>query len=235
MRVRALALAGVSALLLTACGSDSSDDGTSSPPFSSGPSTSAQSGPELVAAAADALEEAGSVRLEGNVPTGQGQTDVDLRLSGEEAAGSMSVEGQTIGVIVADGSAYLQADGEFWADQGAPASVVDRLDGAWVLAPSDSGVGLGGLTVPRLAEELRQPSEGTIEDEVTSGEVDGEPVWEIRSSDGAVLRVAAEGTPYPLVFERSGDEAGVMRLSEFGAVEPIEAPEDFLDLSDLGG
>ncbi|SEP00063.1 hypothetical protein [Trujillonella endophytica] len=236
MRVRALALAlaGAAALTLTACGDDSADDGSFTP-LSSSPTAGVQSGPELITAAADALAQAGSVRLQGTVPVGEGTTDVDLQLIGEDAAGSLTVAGATVQVVVVGGDAYVQADAAFWAAQELPPAAVAQLEGVWVLAPAEGGAALGVLTLARVVTEFRRPAEGADGAEVTTGNLEGQPVWEVRSADGAVMRIASEGTPYPLELERTGLQAGIMRLSEFGVVPPIQAPAEFLDLSSLAG
>jgi hypothetical protein len=243
MRLRALALAGLTTVLLTAC--SSTIEGVASPagsvPGSTGTAEPARSGeagdltgPELQEAAISALEDADAVRVEGTITTDGEQADVDLRLRGSDVAGTMTVLGAEVEIIAADGSVYMRADADFWVLSGAPAGIAATLADRWVSTPAEAGNAFGDLTVAGLVEEMRDPG-ATIEDEVSTAELDGEPVWELTDSGGDVMLVAAEGAPYPLQITSTGAEPGILRLSEFGTVAPIEPPADHVDLEDLGG
>ncbi len=240
MRIRALALAGLTALLLTACGgdSDSSDGGSGGSVSDVAASQAAadRSGPQIVGAAADALEQADAFRMQGSMVIEPGPAEVDLHVQGSDLVGSFVFGGQTVRIIALDGAVYMQAPASFWTDQGAPAAMASRLGGTWVMSPAEEGSEFAEFSVASVAEELRSPSDGaTVAEEAVATSLDGLPVWEIRDSVGSVMHVAAEGEPYPLQITKTGAEAGVMRLSEFGTVAPIEPPADFLDLSDLAG
>ncbi|WP_029434168.1 hypothetical protein [Blastococcus sp. URHD0036] len=241
MRLRALALAGLSTVLLTACGS--TIDGSASPAgtLGAGPGPSAPAdaasdaptGPELNEAAIDALEQAGSVRIAGSMTMDGEQAEMDLRLSGDDVAGSMTVQGFTVQLLVVGGAFYMQAPEEMWTSQGVPPVMAAGLAGTWVLVPGGEQE-FADFSIAGMVEEMRSPG-ATIEEEVGDSELDGQPVHELRDSEGAVMLVAAVGPPYPLQFSKTGAEAGVVRLSEFGTVAPIDPPADFLDLEDLGG
>lgn len=233
MRLRALALAGLSALLLTAC--STTIEGSASPagPVSGVPGTAAPSGPELSGAAVEALAQAGSVRIAGSMTVDGAPTDLDLRLRGDDAAGSMTLQGFTVQMLVVDGALYMQAPEEMWTAQGVPSFMAVELGSTWVLVPAGAQ-DFADFSFAGMVAELRSP-DATIEDEVIATELDGQPVWEMRDSDGTVVLVAAVGEPYPLQMTNTGPEAGVMRFSEFGGVAPIEPPADYLDLEDFGG
>jgi hypothetical protein len=234
MRVRALVLAGLSAVVLTACGGGSSDDAAGSSSASASSTQAAPHGPELAAAAADALQQAGAVRMQGQVPLDGQVGDVDLRLQGQDVAGSMGIGGQTVQIVLTGGSLYMQASPEFWAAQGMPEEMAGTFADTWVLAPADAAGGLGDFSLDGFVTELRSPSDATVEDEVVADEVDGTKVWVVRDSDGSLLHVAAEGTPYPLRITKKGTDGGTLTFSDFGVVAPITAPSDYLDLSELG-
>ncbi|WP_409330353.1 hypothetical protein [Trujillonella humicola] len=234
MRVRALALAGLSALLLSACGA-TVVDGQASPAArvsSAAPAAAELPGPELADAAADALEAAGSVRVQGSMGMHGSKADLDMRLQGGDVDASMVVDGQSMRILMSRGTLYLQAAASFWEQQGLPDPLIDAMAGTWVRTPPDPLLGAEEMTLAVLAAEIRSPTGATIAEEVTTGELDGKPVWLVASSDGSVLAIAAEGTPYPL--ETSTPVMGSVRLSAFGGVEPIVPPADFLDLGDLG-
>ena len=63
---------------------------------------------------------------------------------------------------------------------------------------------------------------------------DGDPVVVVPDDSGGSLVVAGEGEPYPLEVVGSEDE-GTLTLGEFGEEQDITAPEDPLDLADIGG
>lgn len=235
MRARALALAGLSAVLLSACGT-TAVEGQASPAAgvtSVTPAMAELSGPELADAAADALEAAGSVRVQGSMGMYGSKADLDMRLQGGDVDAEMVIDGQRMRILLSGGDLYLQAAASFWEQQGLPGSLVDAMADTWVLTPPDPLLGAEEMTLAVLAAELRSPTGATIAEQVTAGELDGEPVWLVESSDGSVLAIAAEGTPYPLETTTPG--MGSARLSAFGAVEPIVPPADFLDLGDFGG
>jgi hypothetical protein len=244
MRLRALALAGLSTVLITACSSTiegaaspassaEGSTGTAEPTRGSGESDD-PTGPELEEAAISALEDADAVRVVGTITTDGEQAEVDLRLRGSDVAGTMTVLGASVEIIVVDGAVYMRASADFWIRSGAPAGIAATLAGTWVTAPAESADGFEDLTVAGLVEEMRSPG-ATTEEEVSTSELDGAPVWELRNSEGDVMLVAAQGKPYPLQITSTGAEPGVMRLSEFGTVAPIEPPADPVALEDLGG
>ncbi|MGY1770099.1 hypothetical protein [Blastococcus sp. SYSU D00813] len=233
--MRALALAGLCTLLLSACGT-TVVTGQASPAAEATPSVPAAgelSGPALAGAAADALESAGSVRVQGSVGVGGGKADVDMRLQGADVDAEMVVDGRWMRLLLSGGDLYLRAEASFWEEQGLPGSLVDSMADTWVLTPPDPLLGAEEMTLAVLAAEIRSPTVATVAEQVTAGELDGEPVWQVESSDGSVLSIAAEGTPYPLQMTTPG--LGSTRFSAFGAVEPVVPPADFLDLGDLGG
>jgi hypothetical protein len=233
MRIRALALAGLTTVLLTAC--SSTIDGSASP--YSAPSDTVESsevtGPELEQEAIDALEQAGSVRIAGSMTMDGEQADVDLRLSGDDVAGSMTVQGFTVQLLVVDGAFYMRAPEEMWTSQGLPPVMAASLASTWVLVPGGSDE-FADFSLAGFVDEMRAPG-ATIDEEVGDSQLDGQPVYELHDSEGAVMLVAAVGPPYPLQVTHTGAEAGVMRLSEFGTIAPIDPPADYLDLEDFGG
>ena len=221
MRIRTLALLGTSALLLTACGAD-------------GNGMAELSGPEVADRAATALEEAGSAAVSGEYAMGGETGEVDLQVQGEDLAGTVSLGGLDVQLAAVGGQVYMQAPADFWTGSGLPEEFIGQLDGRWVLVPAEAAAGFQELTLQGLADELRTPGDGEIQQEVTEDERDGEPVVVVRNDNGGTLVVAGEDEPYPLEVTNSEDE-GTLTLSEFGEDQEITAPEDPLDLAELGG
>ena len=128
----------------------------------------------------------------------------------------------------------MQAPGDFWAQQGLPEEFVGQLDGRWVTLPAEAAPDFAGLTLQGLADELRSPSGAQIQEGVAEDERDGEPVVVVQDDAGGSLVVAGEDQPYPLELT-SGEDEGTLAFGEFDEDQEITAPEDPLDLAELGG
>ena len=237
--------AGLAALLLAGCGG--SDDApaaaASSPAASSAagsaassaaPSSGSRTGPQVAADAADALEQAGSVHVSGTVGTGADAQSVDLQLQGEDVSGTIDLGGQQVELLTVGGVTYFKAAADFWAGSGAPAESAAELAGQWVVVPEEQAADLGELTLAGLADELRAPSDGAIDDAVTTEQLDGEDVLVLSQADGSKLYVAAGDPAYPLKTVTGDAEPETLSLDGFGETVTLTAPADALDLSQAG-
>ena len=240
MRARALVAASAAVLLLTACGGD--DEGSGAAASSGAPSSSSEAGsslsrlagPEVAAAAADAVEEAGAVHVQGS-GTSAGQTlEIDMHLQGEDSLGTLVMDGVTVQFMSVGGVAYLQAPVEFWVASGMPAEMTGMFDGVWVIVPPEASAEFDTFSLAALVEELRNPSDGAFVEDVESDELDGAPVVLASRENGSTLTVAAEGPTYPLFSDDKGAEPGTLTWSRFGERVEIAAPADALDLNELG-
>jgi hypothetical protein len=230
MRVRALAVAGLSAALLTACGA-SSVDGTATYAAPSTATRTAPSGPELAAQAADALEKAGSVRIQGDVRVEGQEIALDISINGRDMTGTVTVAGQQVQLTAVGGAGYVHASAAYWVSQGVPRATAAKLGATWVRVPENAAAQLANVSLESIVGELRHPTDFTWNERVTTGQVSGRPVWLLTDSGGTTTTIAAEGEPFPLDIAISGAEGAPLTLSEFGAVPPITAPTDALDLS----
>jgi len=221
VRIRPVAaVTAVSALLLAGCGSSPLEGKT---------------GQEVAEAAAAALEEAGSVDIAGTLTTQGQQGEVDLHLQGEDATGTLTVDGTQIQLLNVGGQVYLQAPGEFWGSFGLPAAATAQFEGRWVVVPADAGSGFEEFSLAGFVDELRNP-DGVVKEEVTEDEVDGmDVVVVVEQEDGSRLTVADADPTYPVELSNDGDSAGSVRFSGFGETEEITAPTDALDLTALLG
>ncbi len=221
MRIRTLAALGTSALLLTACGAD-------------GNGMAELSGPEVADRAATALVEAGSAAVRGQYAMAGESGEIDLQVQGGDLTGTLSMAGQDVQLTSVGGQVYLQAQADFWTMSGVPEEFAGQLGGRWVLLPPDAAAGFEELTLQGLADELRTPGDAEIREEVATEERDGEPVVVVSHDGGGTLVVAGEDEPYPLELTNPED-GGTLALSEFGEEQEITAPEDPLDIAELGG
>jgi hypothetical protein len=208
------------ALLLSACGGDSPLEG--------------KTGSEVATLAADALEEAGSVRMSGTMTTDGEEGEVDLQLQGDDAAGTITLGGLEIELISVDGDVYMKADPEFWASFGMPEEAAAEFDGKWVAVPGDAASDFADFSLTGIADELRS-SDDDIKDETTKDELDGDSVVIVEQEDGSQLVVADDDPSYPLELRGGGDDEGTLTFSDHGEEQDISAPEDVLDLESVMG
>lgn len=223
MRIRtyaAPAALAAGALLLTACGGSSPLEG--------------QNGPEVAELAADALEEAGSVRLSGTMTQDGEETSLDMQLQDEDAAGTITVQDTEIELISVDGDVYLKATEDLLSSFGAPAEAAAEFEGRWIMMPAADAADFEDFTLAGFLEELRNP-DGEIKDETSEDEVDGESVVVVEQEDGSTLSVKDDDPPYPLELTGSGDDEGTITFSDHGEEFDISAPEDVVSPEELEG
>ncbi len=221
MRIRTFtvpAALAAGALLLSACGGSSPLEG--------------KNGPEVAALAADALEEAGAVRLSGTIDQDGEETEIDMQLQGDDAAGTITVQGTEIELISVGGEVYLKATEDLLASFNAPAAEVEQYEGRWLQMPAGDSAEFQEFTLGRFVEELREPEEGEYEDETSEDEVDGESAIVVERSEGPALSVADDDPPYPL---RLSDDEGTITFSDHGDEEDISAPDDVVSPEELEG
>lgn len=222
MRIRtftAPAALAAGALLLTACGSSPLEGKT---------------GGEVAELAADALEEAGSVRLTGSMTQDGEETEIDMQLQGDDAAGTITVQGTEIELISVGGDVYLKATEELLASFGAAPEETADFEGRWIQIPSEESADFEDFTRDSFIEQLRDP-EDEIEDETSSEEKDGDSVIVVEQADGSTLTVADDDPPYPLELSGPAGEEGTITFSNHGDEEDISAPDDVISDEELQG
>jgi hypothetical protein len=134
------------------------------------------------------------------------------------------------------GKVYVQAPSAFWGAQaGLPQAAAAMLDGKWIVLPQQAAGQFDTFSLKGLADSLRKPTDGTIQDAVGKGTVGGQEVVVVKQSDGSTVDVAATGTPYPLREQDKGQDAADITFSDFGKKFAIAAPSGALDLSSLAG
>ena len=222
MRIRtftAPAALAAGALLLTACGSSPLEG---------------KNGTEVAELAADALEEAGSVRLAGSMTQDGEEAEIDMQLQGDDAAGTITVQGTEIELISVGGDVYLKATEELLASFGAAAEETADFEGRWIMVPSGEAADFEEFTLDSFIEQLRDP-EDPIKDETSSEELDGDSVVVVEQEDGSTLSVADDDPPYPLALSGGEDEEGSVSFSEHGEEFDISAPDDVISEEELQG
>jgi hypothetical protein len=222
MRIRqftATATLAAAAVLLSACGGGPLDG---------------KNGSQVATAAADALEAAGSVHIQGTMEQNGQEGEVDLHLQGDDVTGTITIGGVEIQLLNVGGQIYMQAPADFWASSGMPEGLAAMFVDKWVAVPSDAASDFEELSLAGMIDSFRTPS-SEVKDDVRQDEVDGEDVVIVEQEDGSTLTVANDDRSYPLELANEGDQAGTMTFSRFGEKEEITAPEDAVDLEELMG
>jgi hypothetical protein len=219
MRIRPVIVAAGTALLLTACGGSPLDGKT---------------GQEVADAAADALEKAGAVHIEGTVQQDGEEGGVDLHLQGEDATGSLTMSGAELQLIVVDGTVYAQGGADFWGSFGMPEEGASLVEGKWIILPDEAAGDFAEFSLAGIVTSFRDP-ESKVKDDVRSDEVDGKDVVVVEQEDGSALSVTDDEPSYPLSLTNKGDSEGTLKFSRFGEKEDISAPDDAVDLTELMG
>jgi hypothetical protein len=219
MRIRPVIIAAGTALLLTACGGSPLDG---------------KNGPEVADAAADALEKAGAVHIDGTLQQDGEEGAVDLHLQGEDVTGSLTMSGAELQLVVVDGTVYAQGGADFWGSFGMPEEGASLVVGKWIILPDEAAGEFEDFSLAGIVKNFRDP-ESAIEDDVRSDELDGKDVVVVEQEDGSTLSVADDEPSYPLSLTNKGDSEGTLNFSRFGEKEDISAPADAVDLTELMG
>jgi hypothetical protein len=231
MRIRTLALTATTAVLLTGCGGGGGDTAATPTPT---PTEDPRTGEEVVTDAVAALRGSGAVRAEGNFTQDGVEAALDMVLQDDGATGTLTMDGQEVGLLVVGSEAYLQAPAEFWSSFGTPDAFAQQIAGQWLRMPAEEAANFGPLSLAGLTDELVDPESG-VQDEVETGEVDGQDVLIVTTENGSTMSVLADGSDYPVRVENTTEDTpGVMELSGFGEKQKIAAPADFIDLEELG-
>jgi hypothetical protein len=220
---RAMALTAVilmAALVMvaaSACGGAT----TTSSPTTNGLET--KSAADTLKAATEALRAAASVHITGSGPSSR----VDLRMTGSSSTGTLEKGGVPVEVTAIGGTLYVKADQAGLKWFGVPQS---QYAGRWLnLGAQD----LEGLTLADIASQLTAHP-GPLEPKVQQAMLNGRKVVVISWQDGGKLHVANTGPAYPLRGEFTGQDAGVINFSEYGAPVHITAPSNAIAVSDGG-
>jgi hypothetical protein len=174
------------------------------------------------------------VHVTGTFGTGAEAQGVDLQLQGEDVSGTIDLGGQQVELLTLAGVTYFKAPAEFWATSGAPAESAAQLAGKWVLVPEEEAAGLDELTLGGLADELRSPSDGAIEDAVATEQLDGQDVLVLSQVGGSKLYVATGDPAYPLKTVTGDAQPETLTLDGFGETMTLTAPTDAIDLAQAG-
>ena len=169
------------------------------------------------------------MHVAGAMTTDGQEGQIDLRLQGDDAIGSVTLAGSEIALIRWTARSTCRRHGLLGLAR-AP-----RRLGAVRRPLGDPARGRGGgfaeFSLTGFADALRNPDDGEIQDEVARHD----DVVVVRQENGSTLTVADEDPSYPLEMTNTGDSTGTVTFDQFGETAEITAPANPLDLSALAG
>jgi len=159
-------------------------------------------------------------------------------------AGSLTVGGSEVDLIVTGKNAYLRASSAFWkkivkqqgAGQGAGLAAT-LFGNKWLKIPAGKQ-GLGPFTSPAKFGSLFNSLTSNLGRLDNKGQTTykGQSVVAIESAKGQMLYVSATGTPYPVaVVKTGGKSSGAVTFDNWNKPITLTAPKGALDLSQFGG
>lgn len=238
IRVSALipAVAAAATLAVTGCGSGTS--AKTSPQGSASASATATPGAAaLFSKAQQALSAATSVRVSGSVTSNGAVVGMDISLTKSgRIYGTLKEQGQQITVLITGGESYAKVSAGFLKAHKLPSSACVLMCGKWLkLSGADAKGMVGDLSWSSL---LGSYGKGAPPGLAVTGTVTirGIPAWVLKGSDGTILDVAAQGTPYPLRITGSGQPGG-FDFSNWNSVSIPGTPpaSQVIDTSQMGG
>jgi hypothetical protein len=196
-----------------------------------GSSEAGKSANQIAKDAYNAAVNAKSVRVNGNVAANGQQLGVNLNIrQGNAVAGSLTLQGNPIDMVVIGSEVYFSASGAYYESQGESATVANELNDKWVKLPTSEAKDFAQFEhLGQLLDSLNHPT-GTLSKAGTST-VAGMAAVLVRSSKGGMVAVANHGTPFPLQLLAGTAGSGSLTFSGWNKPITIKKPASFIDLS----
>jgi hypothetical protein len=192
---------------------------------------------QILAHAGTALKGAKSFRIAGSGSDDGEQMTLDIKISGKNEIGSVTVGKEKIGLLRVGTDAYISGNQAFWqASAGTKGKADAQLVGdRWMSVPATDKNYAGLFDIVDVDDMFKPDSKITKGAPKTFG---GHPAITLvdSSSDGfGHLYIATTGRPYPLGTDGAG-AGGTMKFSDFGATfADLKKPAstDVVDLAAL--
>jgi hypothetical protein len=220
--IPAVALAAV---LVAGCG------GTSAPATPSAAS--------LISGMKTSIQHATSVRMTGTVTTG-GQTlrlDLSMTKAGE-MSGQIAAGQAAFTVLTTGGKSYIKVTASFLKYAKVPAAACAVMCDKYLLATGSLQSGLtGSISWSQMLDGSSKQINANNMTNTGKVTVNGQPAWALRSTDGGVGYVAAQGTPYLLRISAPKGQTGQIDFSEWNSVTipPPPPASQVVDINKLFG
>jgi hypothetical protein len=178
--------------------------------------------------------------VQGTVPSGSQTEGINLSLAApHSASGSVTVGGNTLSVVIVDGTYYVQITTGFLKLANAPSPDCGTLCGKYVELPAaDTSAFAGNITIQQLFKDgfggMPASARHNTADVFVPATYHGQPV--LKASVGGSTFVVARGAK-PYVLEVSTSNGDHVVFSEWNSVPPITAPpaSEIVSPAALGG
>lgn len=231
--IRTVALAALAGATLAGCGDDKASKTAAEPGFTE------KTVAEIQTAAVEDMKAATSLRVTGEVESGDKTTTIDLALTTDGSCdGTMSAGTGTASIRGVGGASYLKADEEFWKSAaGEQASMMIAMIGdKWAKLPSGGDEFSSFCDLDAFFKDL-DDDEMTNEKVGATKEIDGIEAIEVVGDDSGGTEsvwVSTADPHYILAIEKvGGTEPGHFTFSHFNEAFDITAPpaDEVVDLS----
>lgn len=224
-----VAVLAVGALLLAAgCGSGGGD------PFKG------KSAEDIVNQSKATLSKASGVHLSGTLQDEDGNTVIDLVISGDGAVtGTLKNGDGVLEIIKVKDAVYLKGNAAAWQDQTGD-EAAQTMAGKWIKMPTQAGAGgfFGIASLGDLADEFSPSNPARLPG---TKKVNGKTVvgLEGKDSTGEDIIMYVENTkdarPVQIAPGKGSSATGDIDFGDWGHAPDAKAPSDAVDLSSLLG
>jgi hypothetical protein len=196
---------------------------------------------QVVPAAQAAADAAQSVHVAGTVIEGSQTDGINLSLvAPHSASGSVTEGGNTLSVVIVDGTYYVQITTAFLKIAGAPSPDCGTVCGKYVELPAADTNAVAGqnITIQQLFKDgfgaMPASARHNTADVFVPATYHGQPV--LKASVAGTTVVVARGAK-PYLLEVSTSNGNHVVFSEWNSVPPITAPpaSDIVSPAALGG
>jgi hypothetical protein len=193
-------------MLLAACGGGSAPSASHSASASASPSVGRPPATAVLGKQVNsALKSATSVHMSGTITQGGSTTTIDIDLTrSNDVYGQLGYNGKPFTMLATQGHAYIKVTAATTLkEMGLPSAACPLVCGKYFeMTTAQSKNMLSGMSWSGFWGQLNSTPRLSYVRTVT---LDGQPTWEIKTTDGTTAYVAAQGTHYPLrVMQRSG-------------------------------
>lgn len=226
-------------LLAAGCGGGGGGGGTSGGGTNGGAKPSGEASKPAATVLADAVKAANgasSMHMSGQVATGGKQIAIDISVAkGKGAAGTLTLGGAKIELVVIGNKGYLRAGSNFWNQFSQASGFAGLLADKWLEFPAKNAQ-FGSLTGVANAKTIFSQLSASHGKLVNRGATTykGKSVVSIGDKTGT-LYVAGTGTPYPVALVETKGGAGTVTFDRWNESVTLTAPKGAIDFSHLGG
>jgi hypothetical protein len=223
------------AFALAGCGGSSSTSSTQR----NDNGEAAKSANQVLADAVAATKSASFVHVTGNATCGGKPDTMDSQISkGEGLQGTLTIEGQPVGLMVIGKDAYVKAYAAFWEQFGGSkgAAAAQTLNEKWVKFPLNNAqfqAFVSCMSPKAIFDKFKADAgSGLKNNGVTT--YNGQSAIELDGgAENGTLYVAASGNPYPVALVKKGSGGATISFGGWNNPVTLVVPAPVVDISQL--